>query len=297
MPAAVLRRLAPRIEARLRAARIDDQPGKPQRVAALAAELAHARRRRWEIHHLGALYAGASAAMLRPMKTFTRNRRRKFIENYEYAPDFITKLQHELGDRATALRALDGLDAWFVACLYAENRMIGMPSKIVDVAWHEFILRTREYTNFCERAFGAYLHHTPDSTMNDLRRPASSPPRSRSSSAHSIPMVLFTADEDSGCEDGYAYSTADLHRMRDTYTRPPRPRKRRYATSSGSSGYAGGNGGCGGGFGGGGGGAAAAEAAAGVRWRWLRRRRLDKGPAPLVCSFRFRRDRRRGPGW
>ena len=102
---------------------------------------------------------------MRPMKTFTRNRRRKFIESYAYAPDFIAKLQDELGDRATALRALEGLDAWFIACLHAENRMIGMPSKIVDVAWHEFILRTREYTNFCQRAFGAYLHHTPDSTM------------------------------------------------------------------------------------------------------------------------------------
>ncbi len=54
---------------------------------------------------------------MRPMKTFTRNRRRKFIESYEYAPDFIAKLQDELGDRATALRALEGLDAWFIACL------------------------------------------------------------------------------------------------------------------------------------------------------------------------------------
>ena len=44
---------------------------------------------------------------MRPMKTFTRNRRRKFIETYEYAPDFIAKLQDELGDRATALRALE----------------------------------------------------------------------------------------------------------------------------------------------------------------------------------------------
>ncbi len=41
-----------------------------------------------------------------------------------------------------------------------------MPSKIVDIAWHEFILRTREYTTFCHRAFGAYLHHSPDSTMD-----------------------------------------------------------------------------------------------------------------------------------
>ena len=44
---------------------------------------------------------------------------------------------------------------------------------------------------------------------------------------HAIPMVLFTADEDSGFRDGYVYSSADLHRMRDTYSHPPRARKRR----------------------------------------------------------------------
>ena len=41
-----------------------------------------------------------------------------------------------------------------------------MPSKAVDEAWHEMILITREYTYFCERAFGRYLHHNPDSTID-----------------------------------------------------------------------------------------------------------------------------------
>ena len=84
-------------------------------------------------------------------------------------------------------------------------------------------------------------------------------------------MVLFTADEDSGYRDGDVYSSADLHRMRDTYSHPRRTRKRRYATYSGSSGYAASSGGCGGFFGGdsggggsdgGGGGGCGGEAAA-----------------------------------
>ena len=46
VPAPVLDADSPeRIEARLRAAREDDQPGKPQRVAALARQLALARQR------------------------------------------------------------------------------------------------------------------------------------------------------------------------------------------------------------------------------------------------------------
>lgn len=193
-----------------------------------------------------------AAPMLRSMKTFTRNRRRKYIEGYAYAPDFVNKLQDVLGDRATAMRALEGLDAWFVACLHSDNRMIGMPSEVVDIAWHEFILRTREYSSFCQQAFGQYLHHTPDSIMR-VSATSLLPATLELVERHSIPLVLFTADADTGWEGGHVYSSADLHRMRDTYSNPPRRSKRRYAYAGGSSGYAGG-GGCGGFFGGDGGG-------------------------------------------
>jgi hypothetical protein len=32
---------------------------------------------------------------------------------------------------------------------------------IVDEMWHNFILFTKEYQQFCQLYFGAYLHHTP----------------------------------------------------------------------------------------------------------------------------------------
>ncbi|QJI29620.1 hypothetical protein HKK55_13115 [Pseudomonas sp. ADAK18] len=38
---------------------------------------------------------------------------------------------------------------------------------IIDNYWHEFILSTREYTNFCTDFFGNYIHHTP--TPNGLQ--------------------------------------------------------------------------------------------------------------------------------
>jgi hypothetical protein len=52
--------------------------------------------------------------MLRPMKTFTRNRRRKYIETYAYAPDFINKLETVRGraladDETTAAAHLGAL--------------------------------------------------------------------------------------------------------------------------------------------------------------------------------------------
>lgn len=43
-----------------------------------------------------------------------------------------------------------------------------VPSRLVDVGWHEFILHTRDYTDFCAQ-LGGYVHHVPtrgDSTGN-----------------------------------------------------------------------------------------------------------------------------------
>ena len=34
---------------------------------------------------------------------------------------------------------------------------------IVDEMWHNFILFTKEYQDFCARYFGGYLHHSPSS--------------------------------------------------------------------------------------------------------------------------------------
>jgi hypothetical protein len=35
------------------------------------------------------------------------------------------------------------------------------PTKEVDLAWHEFILFTRDYAQFCEKYFGTFIHHIP----------------------------------------------------------------------------------------------------------------------------------------
>lgn len=37
---------------------------------------------------------------------------------------------------------------------------------IVDKVWHDHILHTKEYTEFCTEIFGYYLHHTPIDLSN-----------------------------------------------------------------------------------------------------------------------------------
>lgn len=35
------------------------------------------------------------------------------------------------------------------------------PSRVVDDAWHEFILCTRAYADYCQAQFGRFIHHHP----------------------------------------------------------------------------------------------------------------------------------------
>ena len=62
-------------------------------------------------------------------------------------------------------RVLQGLRDYFRLCQMAGRRMVAMPSQAVDVVWHEFILYTRQYGEFCRNGVGRFLHHTPSDAM------------------------------------------------------------------------------------------------------------------------------------
>ncbi|MBP6748323.1 MAG: hypothetical protein KA144_01680 [Xanthomonadaceae bacterium] len=50
---------------------------------------------------------------------------------------------------------------FFAAYLRSGYKPVSMPSQAADELWHEFILYTRHYQAFCDKAFGRFLHHTP----------------------------------------------------------------------------------------------------------------------------------------
>ncbi|MBT9567009.1 MAG: hypothetical protein IV085_01790 [Thiobacillus sp.] len=62
-------------------------------------------------------------------------------------------------------RVFDGLRDYFVICAQARGRFVAMPSQVADDAWHAMILHTRHYQEFCNQAFGRFLHHTPAEAM------------------------------------------------------------------------------------------------------------------------------------
>lgn len=134
--------------------------------------------------------------------------------------------------------ALQQLRLYFLLCLTLDSNELALPSRVVDVCWHAFILETRSYQRFCTRAFGRFLHHTPyksnaDSSTNALVDGTeslkisvkdgarvyqaalsmvdivSSSSNTVSSSVH-VPM-LFAIDLLLKIPDGYVYSDEVLH--------------------------------------------------------------------------------------
>jgi len=52
-----------------------------------------------------------------------------------------------------------------------DGRTWPMYSRRIDEAWHQFILYTKAYHDFCDRFLGGYLHHTPLPPEEAARQP------------------------------------------------------------------------------------------------------------------------------
>ncbi|MEQ1830704.1 MAG: hypothetical protein ABL921_32435, partial [Pirellula sp.] len=162
------------------------------------------------------------------------NERLRFIEKYRFPtglPQKIAKRRLELTS-VQIDQVLEALREYFRVCLLARapgGTPVGMPSRVVDDAWHEFILFTREYHHFCESAFGRFLHHTPhdkgtskNEANHQLARTWGFTNRTSASNdrlaqlgatgvaaASSVPL-LFAIDEMLGISDGQFYTDNDV---------------------------------------------------------------------------------------
>lgn len=153
-----------------------------------------------------------------------------FIQRYSFPAELRNRLQRDTGlDLAQSGQILEGLRQYFLACLSAQRsriaREVGMPSKAVDAAWHEFIVLTREYQRFCEKAFGRYLHHTPGAmmatptsaalanTLHQFRQPALGP--AQWAMLGTVPL-LFAIDRELGFKDGHMYDESSIHQLEAT---------------------------------------------------------------------------------
>jgi hypothetical protein len=131
-----------------------------------------------------------------------------------------------------------------------------MPSQAVDVAWHRFILLTREYHDFCEHAFGHYLHHTPEAAMKEpmtqaLRRTVKVADRCQASLAVASIPFLFAIDSSLGLAEGNFWRPEDIELLRSSGAVAGDAGSGLYLAAGDGGGGDGGGDGCGGGCGGG----------------------------------------------
>lgn len=63
------------------------------------------------------------------------------------------------GDEAA--RIVDQAVAFLKTCVDHPGLHL-RPSRKVDLGWHQFILNTVDYAEFCQRVAGYFVHHVPD---------------------------------------------------------------------------------------------------------------------------------------
>lgn len=164
------------------------------------------------------LFAAAVAGVVLLALAGTRRRtaREQFINDYRFPSGVrqrVLKRYPHLTDDQLDL-VFRALRDYFHLCRKARRRLLAMPSQVVDVAWHEFILFTRNYQAFCSRSLGRFLHHTPSEAMADRTVATDGIKRTwrlaclregiDPKAATAVPL-LFAIDGRLGIEDGFHY--------------------------------------------------------------------------------------------
>lgn len=165
---------------------------------------------------LFALAAVLAGALLLVARRLNEARRADFIRGYGFPNGLIERLQK----RRPGLAAKDGqlvaraLRQFFLAHLKSGRGFVSMPSQITDDLWHEFILYTRNYQDFCARAFGRFMHHTPAVVLGADRQGNAGLRRTwwfcckdeniNPATPTRVPL-LFAIDSKLGIADGFVY--------------------------------------------------------------------------------------------
>jgi hypothetical protein len=97
---------------------------------------------------------------------------------------------------------------WFRLAVRHPRAKLSMPSVVVGDFWHEFVRQTREYAEFCDAAFGRFLHHAPDAAAADqgggLRTTFGFAQEDEGSVPPALPL-LFRIDRDLAVTGGRHY--------------------------------------------------------------------------------------------
>lgn len=115
------------------------------------------------------LFAGVSVHLWRRN---VRLKRESFIRTFDLPKGLFDKLvkRHPQLSLRDCQLVSHGLRQFFLAHLKSGRLYVSMPSQVADDLWHEFILYTKNYEQFCNQAFGRFLHHTPAEVLDKAKR-------------------------------------------------------------------------------------------------------------------------------
>jgi hypothetical protein len=78
---------------------------------------------------------------------------------YRFDP-LIHRMVDKYGwEESVAREAFEDLKRYMWLCVTSGKPLV--PSKVIDEIWHNFILFTMDYAEFCETILGRFLHHRP----------------------------------------------------------------------------------------------------------------------------------------
>ena len=146
-----------------------------------------------------------------------RSKQLDFITHYQFPSSLARKvnMRYPHLTQSDMNLVFDALRDYFHLCNQAKRKMVSMPSQVVDVAWHEFILFTRNDEYFCRQALGSFLRHTPTEAMRTPTQAQTGIKRAwrlacaRENINPETPLhlpLLFAIDARLNIEDGFQYS-------------------------------------------------------------------------------------------
>jgi hypothetical protein len=105
--------------------------------------------------------------------TLTFKEMGNFILNYEFPSVVIERTKKALGkddisSEARKLKIFFILNAYYIFKGEKDNILIEMDNHNVDEYWHNFILDTKAYNEFCMEAFGRALDHIPYGEIKEI---------------------------------------------------------------------------------------------------------------------------------
>ena len=149
-----------------------------------------------------------------------------YVLGYAFASGYgrAVQAQYPAVTAADLQLAETALRQFFLMHLLQPQAQLHMPSRLADALWHAFILDTRRYQQFCEKAFGQVFHHIPAHAMppsasiagaqrlrmQDTWNAAMATRRWLPAAVLSGIPLLFMLDARAQLADGQVFSAADL---------------------------------------------------------------------------------------